>query len=48
MATSYQVTPKLQVFARVENALDEDYEEVLGFVALGRTAYAGLRYNFAA
>ena len=43
---SYQLTPQLQFFARVENATDEDYEEVYGYVAPGRTAYAGVRYNF--
>jgi vitamin B12 transporter len=47
VASSFQLTPRLQLFARVENALDENYEEVYGFVAQGRAAYAGVRYNFA-
>jgi vitamin B12 transporter len=46
VAASYLVTPKLELFARVENALDEDYEEVFGYVAPGRSAYAGVRYRF--
>ena len=46
VAASYQLNKKLQLFARVENALDEDYEEVYGYVAPGRTAYAGVRYRF--
>jgi vitamin B12 transporter len=43
---SYRFDNGLQLFARVENGLDEDYEEVYGFVAPGRTAYLGLRYRF--
>ena len=47
VASSYQLTSQLQLFARLENALDENYEEVYGFATQGRTAYAGVRYNFA-
>ena len=47
VASSYQLTKHLQLFARLENALDEDYEEVYGFATQGRTAYAGVRYSFA-
>ena len=47
VASSYQLTKQLQLFARVENALDENYEEVYGFATQGRTAYAGARYSFA-
>tara|TARA_R110001599_G_scaffold353817_1_gene598894 strand:- start:13607 stop:15538 length:1932 start_codon:yes stop_codon:yes gene_type:complete len=46
IASSYQLTKQLQLFARVENALDENYEEVYGFSTQGRTAYAGARYSF--
>lgn len=46
LAGSYRVLDNLEVYARVENALDEDYEEALGFVAPGRTAIAGVRYTF--
>lgn len=46
IAGSYQLTQGLQVYARVENAFDEDYEEVFGYVAPQRAAYAGMRYSF--
>lgn len=46
-AASYQLSSRLQLFARLENALDEDYEEAYGYSTPGRTAYAGLRYSFA-
>jgi vitamin B12 transporter len=41
-----QVTDKLQAFARVENLLDENYEEVFSFASPGRAAYIGLKMNF--
>jgi outer membrane cobalamin receptor len=34
---------RAEVFGRVENFLDKDYEEALGFPALGRRATVGLR-----
>ncbi len=46
LAGSYRLFDNLELYARVENATDEDYEEVLGFVAPGRTAIAGVRYSF--
>jgi vitamin B12 transporter len=46
VAASFQLRKNLQLFARLENALDEDYEEVVGYVAPGRSAYAGIRYRF--
>jgi vitamin B12 transporter len=43
---SWQVTPWATLFARVENAFDKDYQEVLGFGTLGRGGYAGARESF--
>jgi vitamin B12 transporter len=43
---SYQVFSSLQLYGRVENALDEDYEEVPTYNTSGSAAYAGLRYSF--
>lgn len=40
------VTRSVGLFARVENLLDEPYEEVFSFRAPGRSAYAGLRARF--
>jgi vitamin B12 transporter len=42
----FRLTKNLALFARVENLLDENYEEVFSFVAAGRSAYAGLRARF--
>ena len=43
---AWQVTPRFALKARVENAIDERYEEVNGYPALGRAAFAGLEWTF--
>ncbi|WP_329647796.1 TonB-dependent receptor plug domain-containing protein [Hyphomicrobium sp.] len=42
-AISYDVQPGFQVFGRVENILDERYEEISGYNTLGVAAYAGVK-----
>lgn len=42
---AWNATPALQLFARVTNLLDRRYEEVLGFPAAPRSAYAGVRIS---
>jgi outer membrane receptor protein involved in Fe transport len=39
----YTLVRGLELFARVLNLFDKDYEEVLGFPSPGRTAFAGVR-----
>ncbi len=46
LSVSYQVVDSVQVYARVENATDEDYEEVPNYNTPGAAAYAGVRYTF--
>ncbi len=46
LAGSWRLTPSLDLTARVSNLLDEEYEEILGFVRPGRAIYAGLRGRF--
>ena len=41
---SYRFSQNLQAYTRIENALDEDYEEVFGYQAPGNNVYVGLRY----
>lgn len=45
-AASYQLGQGVEIFGRVENLLDEDYEEVFGFNTAGVAAYAGMRFKF--
>lgn len=40
---SWQFSRQLEVFGRIENLFDRDYEEVFGFPALGRGAMVGMR-----
>lgn len=41
----YRVTEAIEAYARVENALDADYQDVVGYATAGRTVYAGLRLH---
>ena len=43
---NYQISDQLILNARIENLFDEDYEEVIGYPALGRVFHAGFSYNF--
>jgi vitamin B12 transporter len=43
---SYQLAPGLQLYGRLENALDEDYQEVPTYNTSGAAGYAGVRYSF--
>ena len=43
---SFIVGRGLQVYGRVENLMDEDYEEVPTYNTAGTAAYAGMRYSF--
>jgi outer membrane cobalamin receptor len=40
------LTPWLEITGRITNLLDEEYEEILGFVGPGRGVFAGLRGHF--
>ncbi|WP_116084392.1 TonB-dependent siderophore receptor [Tropicimonas sp. IMCC34011] len=42
----YALTDEVSLTARIENAFDEDYTEVLGYETRGRTAYVGLQADF--
>ena len=43
---NYEISDDLIFNARIENLFDEEYEEVIGYPALGRAVHAGLTYNF--
>lgn len=46
LAASYRLTDSVELFGRVENLLDEDYQDVYGFNTPGIGAYAGIRVAF--
>ncbi len=46
VAASYRVTARAELYGRIENLLDEDYEDIYGFANPGIGAFAGLRMTF--
>ena len=46
IAASYDFTPSIQGFVRVENIFDRNYEEVLFLGTPVRSVYGGIRMNF--
>ena len=42
---TWTVSKSLELYARGENLLDEDYEEVFGYSTPGAAAYVGMRYR---
>jgi len=43
VASSYDISENVQIFARIENLFDKQYEEVFGFGTPGIAGYGGLR-----
>lgn len=46
LRASYPLNARVELYGRVENALDEDYQTLLNFGTAGRGAHAGLRVRF--
>jgi vitamin B12 transporter len=46
ISASYKFSGMLSLYGRVENLLDENYEEVFGFQGTGLGVFAGLKMNF--
>lgn len=46
IGASYQLTDTIELYGRVENVFDTDYEEVLTYATPGQAAYVGLRFKF--
>ena len=43
LAASYELVEGVELYGRVENLLDDDYQEVLGFGAPGISGFSGIR-----
>jgi vitamin B12 transporter len=43
---TYDLTPHIQLYGRIENLADEKYQEVFGYDTSGRAAYGGVRVKF--
>jgi len=46
ITASFKVSDEIEVYARLENAFDENYQEVGDFVSPDRASYVGIRLNF--
>ena len=46
LRASYKVSDQISLFGRIENAFDEQYQEVTGFGTPGISAYGGVRGSF--
>jgi vitamin B12 transporter len=46
VSSAFAINDAVEVYARLENLLDDDYEEVAGFESAGRAAFAGIRIRF--
>ncbi|MBE9537631.1 MAG: TonB-dependent receptor, partial [Proteobacteria bacterium] len=46
LSARYRIFDSLEIFARIENLLDEDYEEIVTYNTSGTAGYAGVRYSF--
>ena len=46
LAGHYDLTERLQLYCRIDNLLDEDYEEAWSFATPGVSAYAGIKVTF--
>lgn len=45
LKASFRVTDALQVYVRLANLFDEDYEESISYATPGRSIFAGLKYR---
>ncbi|PIV21325.1 MAG: TonB-dependent receptor, partial [Deltaproteobacteria bacterium CG03_land_8_20_14_0_80_45_14] len=46
LAVSYDITKNFQLFGRVENLLDKEYEEVKGYGTPGFSFFGGMKLSF--
>ena len=46
LSASYAIKGRFEVYGRIENATDADYQEVAGYNTAGRSIYGGVRMRF--
>lgn len=46
VSAAFAITKSVDVYGRIENLFDEDYEETAGFGTAGRSAFVGVRARF--
>jgi len=46
LSSSYRIADRIELYARLENAADRDYQELIGYRTAGRSLYGGVRLRF--
>jgi vitamin B12 transporter len=46
VSLAYSLNDTVELYGRVQNAADENYQEVVGYNSAGRSGYAGIRLRF--
>jgi vitamin B12 transporter len=46
IAANYDLTDALRIYVRVDNLLDEHYEEAWSYATSGQSFYAGAKFSF--
>jgi len=46
LAAAYEVSSSIEIYGRIENLFDEDYQQISGFGTPGLSGYAGMRLSF--
>lgn len=46
ISAAYAVSERVEAYGRLENATDENYQEVVGFRPAGFAAHGGIRIRF--
>ena len=46
LSMTFDATESFQFFARIENATDEEYQEVVGYNTAEQSIYGGVRFRF--
>jgi len=46
LSGSYHLSDAVQLYARIENVLDDEFQEVIDYRSPGRASYVGIRVNF--
>ena len=46
LSATYDVSEDFEIYIRLENLFDEDYQEVISYATPGRSVYGGVRFRF--
>jgi vitamin B12 transporter len=46
LRAGFELSDGIELFGRIENGFDADYQDVFGYATPGRTVHAGLRFRF--